>query len=315
MIRIHKTYSEIINAVTHTAPHHADEVFATAMLSILFPVELLRTRDQNIIEHTKAFIYDVGGEFNIKKRHFDHHQKDFFEVRPDGIIYSSAGLIWREYGVEIIKKIDESNEINNVIAEKIALQVDEELIKGIDAKDNGQSENSASMSVSSIIGLFNPLWNENENPDIGFLKACELAKDILIREIKTAISFALGRRSVEEAINLSSGTILVMERFVSGWLKTVLESENKKANQLLYGVFPAIDGNWNIQAIPPDNSNMMLQRKSFPPEWCGLSTAELVKNSGVETAIFCHAAGFFAVTGSKKDAVKMAEIASAQISK
>ena len=50
MINIHKFYSEKVNSITHVAPHHADEVFATAMLSVLFPVELFRTRDQEIIE-------------------------------------------------------------------------------------------------------------------------------------------------------------------------------------------------------------------------------------------------------------------------
>ena len=77
MVRVHKTYSEAVNAVTHTAPHHADEVFATAMLAILFPMELFRTRDQNAISNTKAIVYDVGGEFDPARKRFDHHQKSF----------------------------------------------------------------------------------------------------------------------------------------------------------------------------------------------------------------------------------------------
>ena len=85
MINIHKFYSEKINAITHVAPHHADEVFATVMLSVLFPVELLRTRDQEIIKNTKAIVYDVGGEFDPSKKRFDHHQKSFSEIRDDGI--------------------------------------------------------------------------------------------------------------------------------------------------------------------------------------------------------------------------------------
>ena len=54
MVRVHKTYSKAVNAITHTPPHNADEVFATAMLAILFPVELYRTRDQAIIDSTDA---------------------------------------------------------------------------------------------------------------------------------------------------------------------------------------------------------------------------------------------------------------------
>ncbi|MDO4871914.1 MAG: MYG1 family protein [bacterium] len=94
-----ESYSKWMNAITHTAPYHADEVFAIVMLEFLFPVRLLRTRNRDIIDSTNAIVYDVGGEFSAEKKRFDHHQKKFTEARPNGIKYTSAGLImagvWR----------------------------------------------------------------------------------------------------------------------------------------------------------------------------------------------------------------------------
>lgn len=307
MIRVHKNYDATVNAVTHTAPHHADEVFATAMLAILFPIELYRTRDQAIINSTDAIVYDVGGEFDVEKKRFDHHQKGFSEIRPDGIIYSSAGLIWREYGVEIVKKIGKNRGIDDEIAVEVVTRVDDTLVRGIDARDNGQGEKGDSMSVSSVISAFNALWDENEDVDACFVKACELAGMILKREIKVAISSAYGKKLIADQIKTIDGAVLVMDKFIGGWLEEVVNSDDPKAINLLYAVFPAISGDWNVQAIPPTSEDMMAQRKPFPEDWRGLKGEELVRVSGVETAIFCHAAGFFAVAKTREDAIKLAE--------
>jgi len=307
MIRVHKTYDAAVNAVTHTAPHHADEVFATAMLAILFPVELYRTRDQAIIDSTNAIVYDVGGEFNPKKKRFDHHQKGFSEARPDGITYASAGLIWREYGVEIVKKLGENKGVDDEMAAEVVSRVDDALVRGIDARDNGQGEKGDSMSVSSVISTFNVLWDENEDADACFVKACEIAGMILEREVKFAISSAYGRKLITDQIKAADGAVLVMDKFIGGWLEEVVASDDPKATNLLYAVFPAISGDWNVQAIPPTIEDMMAQKKPFPEGWRGLRDEELVRASGVETAIFCHTAGFFAVAKTKEDAISLAE--------
>lgn len=307
MIRIHKTYSQIVNAVTHTAPHHADEVFATVMLAVLFPVELFRTRNQSLIDATDAIVYDVGGEFDPVRKRFDHHQKGFSEVRPDGITYSSSGLIWRKYGIEIVKKLGENKGVDNETALEIVSYVDNTLIRGIDAMDNGQGEKGDSMSVSSVISIYNTLWDEDEDADACFMKACEIASMILEREIKVALSSIRGQKMVKEQIEATTGAVLVMDKFVGGWLEAVLTSDNPKAADLLYVVFPAIDGNWNVQAIPPTIDDTMTQRKPFLKEWRGLRDDDLRKVSGVATAIFCHTAGFFAVAKTKEGAISLAE--------
>lgn len=307
MITIHKINIPIINAITHTAPHHADEVFATVLLSMLFPVHLLRTRDQYIIDRSNATVYDVGGVFDSSKKRFDHHQRDFAEFRPDGTKYSSVGLIWREYGPEIVKKLGGVREISDETAAMVVAEVDRTLIKGIDAGDNGQGEDGDCMSVSTAIMSFNALWDGDEDPDKCFMKACELAKVILGREIEVAISSVYGRDEVRRMIQAADGPVVVMDKLVDGWINEVANPDNPKAKGLLYAVFPARDGDWNVRAVPLTADEVMTQRKPFPEAWCGLRGRELADVTGVKTAIFCHMAGFFAVAKTKEDAIKLAE--------
>ena len=47
---------------------------------------------------------------------------------------------------------------------------------------------------------------------------------------------------------------------------------------------------------------------SFPEEWLGLEKEELVKETGLESAEFCHKGGFLMTTGTLEDAVKACEI-------
>lgn len=307
MITIHKINTPIINAITHTAPHHADEVFATVVLSTLFPVHLLRTRDQYIIDRSNATVYDVGGVFDSSKKRFDHHQRDFAEFRPDGTKYSSVGLIWREYGLEIVKKLGGAREISDEIAAMVVAEVDRTLVKGIDAGDNGQGGDGDYMSVSTAIMNFNALWDSDEDSDECFMKACELAEVILRREIEVAISSVYGRDEVRKMIQAADGPVIVMDELVDGWIDEVTNPDDPKTNGLLYAVLPARDGDWNVRAIPTDADKLMEQRKPFPEAWRGLRGRELADVTGVKTAIFCHMAGFFAAAKTKEDAIRLAE--------
>lgn len=294
--------------ITHPAPHHADEVFATAMLGSIMSLDIMRTRDLALIDSTEdAIVYDVGGVFDPEKKRYDHHQRGFLEMRPDGTKYSSAGLIWREYGVQIVCEIGESKVVDLEMAKEVADRVDCNLVKGIDARDNGQSEETGAMSVSAVISSYNSFWDEDESDDESFLYALSIAGLILGREVLREISVVRGRRLAEEAIEASKGPIMVMDRFIGGWLEAVLGSDSPKATELLYAVFQGKDGNWDVQAIPPSLENRMGQRKPFPEEWRGLRGEELAKASGVESAVFCHVAGFFAVAETKEDAILLAE--------
>jgi uncharacterized UPF0160 family protein len=85
--------------VTHNATFHADDIFATATLSLLLggKVKVIRTRDEEIIR-TGDYVYDVGGEYDASINRFDHHQKGGAGKRENGIPYAAFGLLWKTYG-------------------------------------------------------------------------------------------------------------------------------------------------------------------------------------------------------------------------
>ena len=79
-----------MTAFTHGGIFHADDVFASALL-VLFNPEIEIQRGFKVPENFEGIVYDIGGG------EFDHH----FEgapVRPNGVPYSSFGLLWERFG-------------------------------------------------------------------------------------------------------------------------------------------------------------------------------------------------------------------------
>jgi len=74
---------------------------------------IVRTRDQEVL-NTLDILVDVGSEYKPETLRFDHHQKTFTDTwdneneKYKGIRLSSAGLIFRHYGREVIYNITKS---------------------------------------------------------------------------------------------------------------------------------------------------------------------------------------------------------------
>lgn len=151
------------NFITHAGSFHADEVMATVLLEILYgDIKLARVSEINDNE-TDAFVYDIG----LGK--YDHHQED--KVRRDnGIAYSSVGLIWRDFGFEILNKLGIED-----YKEDYFYDIDEQLIMPIDALDNGEGER-ASMTFQTVISLNNPFWNSEKSADEAFIESVNFAR-------------------------------------------------------------------------------------------------------------------------------------------
>ena len=91
--------------ITHNGSFHTDDIFAAAALSLMLEkkgdsFEIIRTHDPEAIEKGD-YVFDVGGIYDEEKNRFDHHQKSFKEKRENDILYSSFGLVWKKYGLEI----------------------------------------------------------------------------------------------------------------------------------------------------------------------------------------------------------------------
>ncbi|MDP9249501.1 MAG: MYG1 family protein [bacterium] len=287
--------------ITHNGSFHADDIFAAAALSIYLEAkgqdfEIIRTRDMEVIK-TGDYVFDVGGIYNEEKNLFDHHQKEGAGKNPYGIEYSSLGLVWKKFGVEIAG------------SEKAAKILEKRLCAPVDAWDNGQDlvesrHEVAPYYVQNIFFAMMPTWKEAElHIDDVFLECVALAKNIWKREIIQAAHMAEAEAEViaayEQATNKS---IIVLDKSYP------FEHTLINFPEPLYVVYPRKMGDWGVKAVRKSPKSFE-SRKNLPASWGGLQDAELAKVSGVPDAVFCHRALFTAAAKTKEGAVKLAQIA------
>ena len=295
MINITKNITEA-TAITHGGTFHADEVMATIILNKVFG-NITVCRTFRVPEELKedVIVYDIG--FGA----FDHHQKGGNGARENGVPYAACGLICKEFGPQIVA--------NTCNPELVWNLIDRDLIQGIDAGDNGTMPKAdypaQAMSFSAVISGFNPNWDSNEGPDEAFAKAVELAEVVFDNTLASTIAKAKAEQIVEEAIEKAEEHIMVLNQFVP-WQEYIFSSTSPKADEIQFVVFPSNRGGYNWQCVP-DGLGSFGQRKSVPEEWKGLRDADIQKVTGIDTATFCHPAGFIGGAETFADAYALAK--------
>ena len=280
--------------VTHNGNFHADDVFSIAALKCIFPsFNLIRTRDLDIIAKADI-VLDVGGVYDPDTGRFDHHQRGGAGQRENGIPYSSFGLIWQKYGVEICQGNQE-----------LANSVDADLVSTIDAIDCGHVEGVAQgVSLSQTISMFNPTWQEDSHYDTCFDEAVDFASRVLTRFIASANGGISAKAIVAKAIeNAADPRVIVLEKYTP-WKRTV----HALSTEALYMVYPSGSGPWRIQTVPVEPGSFE-DRKSLPKPWAGLSDKALKEVTGIDDAMFCHNGLFIAGAESFESTMKMAAMA------
>ena len=283
---------------THNGNFHADDVFSIAALKSLFPsFKLIRTRDLAVIAKADIVI-DVGGEYDPDADRFDHHQRGGAGERDNGIPYSSFGLVWQKYGLEICQGNQDA--VN---------AVDKGLVSTIDAIDCGYTEGIAEgitkgISLSQTIGMFNPTWQEDSHFDTCFDEAVDFASRVLTRFIASANGGISAKAIVAKAIdNAEDPRVIVLEKYTP-WKRTV----HALSEEALYMIYPSQSGEWRIQTVPAEPGSFE-NRKSLPKQWAGLSDNALKEVTGIDDAMFCHNGLFIAGAESFESTMKMASIA------
>ena len=278
---------------THAGNFHADDVFSAALLKkIYIDIEFKRVFKAPTELRDNEIVFDIGGG------EFDHHQAGA-EVRPNGIKYAAFGLLWRAFGKAFFDTDD-------------GVQMfDEFFVQPIDAQDNGQADPHTIpiLSLSSGIGLFNPVWDaESSSSDSAFGAAVIVAGIFLERGIETIQSKLRARDIVYKAVIGAGahGRIMVLGRFVP-WQEWLFEA-GPIADDILYVVFPSNRGGYSIQTVPVAPGSFQ-GRKMLPKEWWGKTPAELKELTGIETLRFVHANGFLAATDTLEDAMAVAKLA------
>lgn len=280
--------------VTHSGNFHADDVFSIAALKNIFPsFTLIRTRNKDVIAKADIVI-DVGGEYDPETGRFDHHQRGGAGARESGVPFSSFGLIWQKYGLELCQGDQE-----------VADALDAGLVSTIDAIDCGYAQGvSEGISLSQTISMFNPTWQEDSEFDECFDQAVEFASRILKRFIAAASGGINAKSIVAKAIeDAADPRIIVLEKYTP-WKKTV----HALSELALYVVYPSDTGQWRIQTVPVEPGSFE-NRKSLPKEWAGLSDEALQQVTGIADAMFCHNGLFIAGADSFESTMKMASIA------
>jgi len=283
-----------ITIATHNGNFHADDVFSIAALKNIFPsFKLIRTRDSELISNADI-VLDVGGEYDPDKGRFDHHQRGGAGERENGIPYSSFGLIWQKYGLELCQG-----------NEDIAHAVDKGLVSTIDAVDCGHVEGvPQGISLSQTIGMFNPTWQEDSHVDACFDEAVEFASRVLARFIAAAGGGVNAKAIVAKAIDDAKDPRVIVLQQYTPWKRTV----HSLSEEALYVVYPSQTGEWRIQTVPTEPGSFE-NRKPLPKPWAGLSDQELQAVTGIEDAMFCHNGLFIAGAESFESTMKMASMA------
>ena len=274
------------SAFTHSGKFHADDVFSAALLLYL-NLEINIFRGNKVPDDFEGVVFDIG------RGQYDHHQKDS-RIRENGVPYAAFGLLWEALGEDIL-------------GEELAEKFDQFFVLPLDNNDNTGEKNE----LASLIGNFNPGWDSPGNTDQAFFQAVSVAGMILenkferyrgneradkrIEEIlkEHELAISSGKKSVEES------KILILPEFVP-CQKRLSETE------IAFVIFPSNRGGYCIQ---PQKKEYSLNYKcSFPVEWLGLENEELVQETGLASAGFCHKGGFLMTTGTLNDAVKACEI-------
>lgn len=323
---------------THHGNFHCDEALACAMLKMLPDYEgeeviIVRTRDSAVLEHCHTVV-DVGAVYDHAARRYDHHQRTF-----DGVLdgystkLSSAGLIYKHYGREVIARLTRDIEgAGTELTEVLYHKVYRNFVEHIDGIDNGveshkgEENYKVTTTLSARVGKLNPAWNEPQTDEIAnanFREAMLLTGNEFLDCVEgLAKSWWPARSIVAEALASRhkvhpSGRVALLPRFCP-WSSHLFEleatvgshgekEEDKidKSNNILYVLFQDSKGGWRIQAVPAAEGSFDC-RKKLPAAWRGLRDDELSRESGIEGGVFVHAAGFIGGNKTREGTLAMA---------
>ncbi|XP_020084549.1 UPF0160 protein MYG1, mitochondrial-like isoform X3 [Ananas comosus] len=279
--------------------------------------------------NTLDAVLDVGGVYDPSRDRYDHHQKGFTEVFGHGFNtkLSSAGLVYKHYGKEIIAKELERGEDHQDV-QRLYIAVYKSFIEAIDAIDNGISQYDTDQppkyinntDLSSRVERLNLDWTDPdqspEKENAAFHQAMLLTGSEFLGSVRFHVQSWLPARVIVMECLSSRGNIdpsaeiMVLDRFCPWKLHLFeLEEELKVDPPVKYVLYKDERGNnWRVQAVAV-SPNTFESRKPLPLPWRGLRDDELSKESGIPDCIFIHMSGFIGGNRTYEGALAMARAA------
>lgn len=300
---------------THSGKFHADDVWGVATLALLFPDStVIRSRDPVRLAPAD-FVVDVGGEWDPQRGRFDHHQKGFAQSRINGVIYASAGLVWKTHGAACVAALARQlsgHTLETDTAQEIAWAIDADLVQYLDMSDTGAAKSApGGYGLSAVISGFNPNWldeqaaGEQNSEDLrlaAFLRAVDFMRDIIINAVKYRVGGLLAVSRVREGQKLEEGRLLLLDHAGLPWSTLV---RNEMPEVLFVIAHSASEGRYMLSTVTAE-ANSFKARKDLPASWAGLRGEELARVTGVADADFCHNGRFIAAARSFEGALTMA---------
>ena len=161
--------------------------------------------------------------------------------------------------------------------------------------------------LAGLIGMFNPVWDDNRRSDAAFFEAVTIAGRILEhkwerfradermeQQFAELLSAHRERIAAEEKTETMDEKILVLSEFFPC-------QKQLSATEIAFLVFPSNRGGYCVQPVRKENSSNY--KYEFPENWLGLENEALQEVTGLAGASFCHKGGFLLTTETLADAV------------
>jgi len=179
---------------------------------------------------------DVGSEYDASRHRYDHHQRGFTVTlnSQSRIKLSSAGLIYKHFGREIIEAILQQHcsttTFHSADYDLLYGRIYSTFVEALDALDNGIPQYpdnllpayQISTDLGSRVGRLNPSWNEPKvDVDGRFAMAMELAgKEFVESVLQQAKSWLPARNIVKTALcerlqHHKSGQVIVLHNYTA----------------------------------------------------------------------------------------------------
>ena len=327
--RLNEKHTNFKIVATHSGCFHADEVLSVAMIKYIPEFKnmwVIRSRNKEILDKADIVV-DVGGKYDLEKKRFDHHMKEFTHVHDDvyKIKLSSAGLIFKHFGKIIIENFlkelkipNHTNEID-LIYDKLYYN----FIAYVDGQDNGINQYPDDItpkyvnttSYGNRVSRLNPEWCEpSADQSERFKLALDVAESEFLDQLKFIAKVFLPAYSmVKDAVNKRfevhpSGKILYFD-FGFPWKSHLvqIEEELNIKEQIVFAIVKNGESDYRISTIPINQGSFKF-RKGIVQEWRGLELERLAEISGIEDIVFVHNSGFIGGAKSKESVFKIAEI-------
>lgn len=296
-----------IRLAVHDGAFHIDDVFSVALLKYYIEsigiksyekLNIVRTREQEVYDSCDL-IFDVGNRSEDK--YFDHHGKEFNECYSCGVKYATLGLVWKDLGPVIVKKLIGHD---NLLVEATLTVFENKFVIPVCARDNGQFQftytKEAEYPEITLADSLKYLCNFKD--DIEFERAVDMVMMFISGMLSHAYNIAelIDRFGNDPSLKCVTTPfdIIIFNKGVD--IISLNEHTPLKDKYRLLITYNKSTDMWKVSSYQKYGSSTVMY--PAPEQWRGCND----HTDGGDLIKFCHNTGFMLVTNSKQSAISLA---------